>query len=64
MRKCRKGRPRIWSNFRVHEDGFGRLLVQDRGFKSGGDTSRLVQRIQEMGNYRNMALLGLPLAHE
>ena len=55
---------RIWSSFRVHEDGFGRLLVQDVALKSGGDTSRLLQRVQEMGNYRNMALLGLPLAHE
>ena len=59
-----EGEARIWSNFRVHEDGFGRLLVQDVGLKSGGDTSRLLQRVQEIGNYRNMALLGLPLAHE
>lgn len=57
------GEARMWSNFRVHEDGFGRLLMQDLALKSASDTSRLIQRIQEIGNYRNMALLGLPLAH-
>jgi uncharacterized membrane-anchored protein len=58
-----EGEARIWSSFRLHEDGFGRLLVQDLALGSPGDTSRLLQRLQEVGNYRNMALLGLPLAH-
>jgi uncharacterized membrane-anchored protein len=58
-----EGEARIWSSFRLHADGFGRLLVQDLALKSAGDTSRLLQRLQELGNYRNMALLGLPLAH-
>jgi uncharacterized membrane-anchored protein len=53
---------RIWSNFIVHEDGMGRLLIRDQTLHSGGDTARLVQRLQELGNYRNMALLGLPAA--
>jgi uncharacterized membrane-anchored protein len=57
-----RGRARIWSNFRVHPDGFGRLLIHDRELASGGDTARLVQRLQELGNYRNMALLALPVA--
>lgn len=52
---------RIWSNFRVHADGFGRLLIHDRACASEGDLARLVQRLQELGNYRNMALLALPL---
>ncbi|WP_395674217.1 DUF3422 family protein [Phenylobacterium sp.] len=55
------GAARIWSDFRLHEDGFGRLLIQDLSL-SGGETSRLVQRLQEVGAYRNMALLGLPVA--
>ncbi|HEY0682759.1 MAG TPA: DUF3422 domain-containing protein [Steroidobacter sp.] len=55
-------RARIWSNFRVHRDGFGRLLIHDRACASAGDTARLVQRLQELGNYRNMALLALPVA--
>jgi uncharacterized membrane-anchored protein len=53
---------RIWSNFRVHEDGLGRLLILDRALHSDNDRSRLVQRLQELGNYRNMALLGLSIA--
>ena len=57
-----EARARIWSNFQVHSDGFGRLLIEDRGLASGGETARLVQRVQELGNYRNMALLGLPVA--
>lgn len=55
------GRARIWSDFRLHEDGFGRLLVVDNGLE-GAEPSQLIQRLQELGNYRNMALLGLPLA--
>lgn len=55
------GRARIWSDFRLHADGFGRLLIVDNGLE-GAEPAQLVQRLQELGNYRNMALLGLPLA--
>jgi len=55
------GMARIWSDFRLKPEGFGRLLVADRGL-AGGETAQLVQRLQELGNYRNMALLGLPIA--
>lgn len=58
------GEARLWSNFRVHEDGLGRLLLKDRALRGEGDPSRLVQRLQELGNYRNLALLGLPLAQK
>lgn len=51
---------RIWSDFLLYPDGMGRLLIRDQSLKSTGDTARLVQRLQELGNYRNMALLGLP----
>lgn len=54
-------RARIWSDFRLHPDGFGRLLIIDNGLE-GAEPAQLVQRLQELGNYRNMALLGLPLA--
>jgi len=56
------GAARLWSDFRVHEDGLGRLLLHDRGLVGEGEPSRLVQRLQELGNYRNMAMLGLPVA--
>lgn len=55
------GAARILSDFRLHADGYGRLLVLDRTL-SGDEPAQLVQRIQELGNYRNVALLGLPLA--
>jgi uncharacterized membrane-anchored protein len=54
------GRARIWTDFRLHGDS-GRLLVADRGL-SGNETNQLIQRLQELGNYRKMALLGLPVA--
>lgn len=57
------GHARIWSDFRLHADGFGRLLIQDRGLQ-GGESSQLVQRLQELGNYRKIALLGLPEAQQ
>ncbi len=60
---CHIGKVRIWSDFMLHGDGFGRLLVAANGV-SPNDLGRLVQKVQELGNYRNMALLGLPMAQE
>jgi uncharacterized membrane-anchored protein len=57
------GAARILSDYRLHPDGYGRLLVLDRGM-TGDEPAQLVQRLQELGNYRNMALLGLPLAQQ
>lgn len=53
--------PKIWSDFRIGNDGFGQLLVAANGC-SPRELSRLIQRLQELGNYRNLALLGLPIA--
>lgn len=52
---------RLLSDFLLNPDGFGRLLLLDRGLERD-EAAHLVQNIQELGNYRNMALLGLPLA--
>lgn len=60
---CHVGKTRIWSDFLLHGDGFGRLLVAANGVRPM-DLARLVQKVQELGNYRNMALLGLPMAQE
>ncbi len=57
------GLARIMSDFRLNPDGFGRLLVLDRGLERD-EPAQLVLRLQELGNYRNMALLGLPLAQQ
>lgn len=55
------GGARIWTDFRIHGDDYGRLIIAANGLLPG-DLARCVQRLQELGNYRNMALLGLPLA--
>ena len=54
---------RIWSDFRLKDDGFGRLLAAANGIDRR-DLTRQIQRLQELGNYRNKALLGLPVARE
>jgi uncharacterized membrane-anchored protein len=56
-----EGTARIASDFRLNDDGYGRLLIHDRGLLHD-EPAQLVLRLQELGNYRNMALLGLPLA--
>jgi uncharacterized membrane-anchored protein len=54
---------RIWSDFGIHEDGYGRLLVS-AGEVGDNERGRIVQRLQELGNYRNLALLGFPTVQE
>lgn len=50
---------RIWSDFSIHSDGYGRLIVT-AGNVGDGERGRIIQRMQELGNYRNLALLGFP----
>jgi uncharacterized membrane-anchored protein len=54
---------RIWSDFGIHEDGYGRLVVS-AGEVGDGERGRIIQRLQELGNYRNLALLGFPTVQE
>lgn len=53
----------FWSDFRLHEDGFGRMLVRDIDLDDR-KAGRLVQRLLEIETYRMMALLAFPLARE
>ncbi|WP_295632292.1 DUF3422 domain-containing protein [Novosphingobium sp.] len=55
------GLARIASDFRLNADSYGRLLIHDRGLQRD-EPGQLIMRLQELGNYRNMALIGLPLA--
>jgi uncharacterized membrane-anchored protein len=55
------GNAEAWTDFRLHEDGFGRILVRDAGSRAR-QAGRLVQRLLEIETYRIMALLALPLA--
>lgn len=55
------GAATVYTDYRIHADGFGRILIHDHGL---GDrqAGRLVQRLVEIETYRMMALLALPLA--
>ncbi|MBI3452968.1 MAG: DUF3422 domain-containing protein [Rhodospirillales bacterium] len=57
------GMAEVWTDFRIHPDGFGRILVQDRGLAER-QAGRLAQRLLEIETYRMMALLALPVARE
>ena len=57
------GGAEVWTDFRIHADGFGRVLVRDRALKPR-QAGRLVQRLLEIETYRMMALLALPVARE
>ena len=57
------GLARAYSDLRIHEDGFSRILLRDQGL-SPNQAGRLAKRILEVSSYRAMALLGLPPARE
>jgi len=61
LSQSKAGKALICSAFRLHSDGFGRILVQNRGM---GECrmGRLVQRIYEMETYRLFAQLSMPIA--
>jgi len=52
---------RVFTDCRIHSDGFGRILVQDLASRSVG---RLIHQMLELDVYRILALLGLPVATE
>ncbi|HIJ64048.1 MAG TPA: DUF3422 domain-containing protein [Rhodospirillaceae bacterium] len=55
------GAAEVFTDFHLHGDGFGRILVYDQGL-TPGQTGRLVQRLLEIETYRAMALLAFPAA--
>jgi uncharacterized membrane-anchored protein len=57
------GAARAYTDFRIHADGFGRLLVCDHRMNAL-QSGRLVQRLFEIDTYRMMALLALPMARQ
>lgn len=56
-------RAAVWTDFRIHEDGFSRILIRNRGL-GVRQAGRLVQRLAEIETYRMMALLAFPMARE
>ncbi len=57
------GAAMVWSDFRVHADGFTRILALDRGLRPT-QAGRLVQRLLNIETYRFMAMLAFPLARQ
>jgi len=57
------GKALIWTDGRIHGDGFGRILVRDLGLNPRG-LGRLVQRLLEIETYRMTAMLAYPLARK
>ena len=57
------GLGRVFADFRIHADGFGRVLVYDKGM-TPRQRGRTVQRLLEIDTYRVLALLALPMARE
>jgi uncharacterized membrane-anchored protein len=55
------GAGRVFTDFAIHDDGFGRLLLQDREM-TARQAGRMLQRLFEIEAYRMMALLALPVA--
>ncbi len=55
------GLGRAFADFRIHADGFGRMLIFDSGM-SPRQRGRTVQRLLEIDTYRVLALLTLPVA--
>ena len=53
----------VWTAFRLHNDGFTRLLVLDHGLNAC-QTGRLIRNLLEIEAYRIMALMALPLARD
>jgi uncharacterized membrane-anchored protein len=51
------------TDFRVRADGFGRVLVYDRGMQPR-QAGRMLQRLFEIDSYRLLALLALPVARD
>ena len=57
------GRGEAYTDFRIHGDGFGRLLVLDRGM-TPWQAGRMLQRLFEIETYRILALLAFPVAKD
>lgn len=56
-------RATVWTDFKIGDDGYTRILIQDQGL-TPLSLGRVTRRIHEIETYRMMALLAFPLAQE
>lgn len=57
----RGGQALVWTDFRLHDDGYSRILIRDIDMNQR-QAGRLVQRLLEIAGYRLAAMLSFPLA--
>ena len=57
------GAATVWTDFRIHADGFSRILITGSSLEPM-QAGRVVQRLLEIETYRMTALLALPLVQE
>ncbi len=57
------GAASAFTDFRIHRDGFSRVLVIDRGM-TRRQAGRTIQRLVEIDTYRMLALLAFPVARD
>ena len=55
------GAGRVYTDFKIHDDGYSRFVVLDQGL-TPRQAGRTLQRLFEIEAYRIMALLALPIA--
>jgi len=61
--KVTGGAASVFTDFRIHVDGFSRFLIVNHGLKTE-QAGRLLQRLFEIEVYRVMALLAFPIARK
>ncbi|MCG5500590.1 DUF3422 family protein [Ectothiorhodospira lacustris] len=57
------GLGRAWSDLRIHNDGYARILLRNEGL-TDAQAGRMVKRVLELNAYRAMTLLALPMARK
>jgi len=58
------GQARIWTDFRKHPEGAGRMLLAIHQPMAPSALGRLVQQLFDLGNYRKLSLLAFPSARQ
>jgi len=58
-----QGRAQFYTDFIKHPEGAGRSILVNQGL-TADEAARLVQQLCDIGNYRKLSLLGLPIARQ
>ena len=61
--QAKQGNVTLYTDFRLHADGFGRFLLRNQGL-SGARMGRMVRRLVEVETYRLLTMMAHPLAKQ